>query len=187
MKLRNILINICLMAFCAFCAVGTLAMYHYGVNLRRQPQREANQSSPKTEKEMQAAMLSGIDVGKVNAVLAPQEPAKPEIVLFLRTGCIHCQNSLPLYREMMNSDAVKSHRVVVTAIFSKPDTQEMARKYVADNKLGIQHVVADQTLGALGIQGTPTVLAVKNGKIVASWFGDGHTPAEVIKEISKLS
>jgi len=183
MKLRDILINLCLVALCAFCAVGTLAVYQYGVNLKRQPQRA---SSPKTQKEIEVAMLSGIKMDKVNAVLTPQEMAKPELVLFLRTGCIHCQNSLPLYRDMMNSEAVKSHRVVLTAIFSKPDTQKIAQKYVADNKLGIQHVVADQILGALGIQGTPTVLAVKSGQIVASWFGE-HSSAEVLKAIDKLS
>jgi hypothetical protein len=86
MKVRSILMNTCLAAACACLATGTLALYRYGANLRNHPQRASQQPSGEAD----------VRVDKVNAVLTNE--SKPELVLFLSTRCIHCQNSLPLYR-----------------------------------------------------------------------------------------
>jgi len=119
MKLRESLINMSLVVFMALCGVVTWHMYQLNHSMIVNP--PASRA---------AGDALDIDIAKLNAIVPP---AKSSVVMFLQSSCGYRKQSLPLYRDLMNSSAVKSGKVQMVAIL--PDPKATVQKYLDDNKI----------------------------------------------------
>lgn len=103
------------------------------------------------------------------------------LVLYLSTTCRYCNASIPFYQRLLK-ERPKDIRVV--ALFSQSEAE--AATYLNDKKIKVDEV-RNESLGSIGVTGTPTILLVnQNGVITNSWRGklDEGKEAELLSKLS---
>lgn len=90
-------------------------------------------------------------------------------VLLLSTACIHCTNSVPAYRQILDSPAVKSGKLQVVMMF--PQDDKTVKDYMGQHGL-IAPSVSAASFGAIGVSGTPTQVLIRGAKVVKEWTGE---------------
>lgn len=115
------------------------------------------------------------------------ENASKTLVIALSTQCHFCQESVPFYKELTASPAVKSKRVHVVTIF--PQQQGEAESFIKASEIRTDSVLS-MPLQTLGTSATPTLLLVNHaGKVEKLWIGV-LSPAQqkdLLGELAKLS
>lgn len=116
-----------------------------------------------------------IDDGAVGPTLA-QLPGyswgsyQKTLLIAIRAGCPYCEASMPFYRQLdtrERSNMLRAHVLVVM-----PDDPSTGGGLLRRDNLDVQ-TIYDQRLGALGIEGTPTLLLLdSSGHIQRAWFGE---------------
>ena len=92
---------------------------------------------------------------------------------------------MPLYRDLMKTQLIKTRKVAVVAVL--PHSEEESKKYLEENHLDVDLMATGQTLNSFGIPGTPTMLLIKDGKMLTGWDGYQQNPEEVIAAFNKSS
>jgi hypothetical protein len=92
------------------------------------------------------------------------------VVLAISTQCHFCLHSIPFYQRLTNTDAVRTGKVAIVAVF--PQDKAVAESFVKGSNIHINSVVSSD-LPTIGISGTPTILLVRrSGKIEKAWVGE---------------
>jgi peroxiredoxin len=104
---------------------------------------------------------SGETVSAITGV--PYAAAKRTAVLFIRSTCHYCTESMPFYQDLMKGGA----RLV--AISGEP--QESLNAYLDEHGLSIESATVERASWPK-LTGTPTLLIVDDtGRVVKSWIG----------------
>ena len=91
------------------------------------------------------------------------------LVLALNSGCHYCQDSIPFYQKLAQSQQTGGGDLDIVAVF--PNDPEAVRQLVKDEGLVIRSV-PEVPLEKLGIVGFPTLLLVdREGRVERSWVG----------------
>jgi len=94
------------------------------------------------------------------------EPGQRSILLFVRSGCIYCKQSMPFYRELMGEQ--KRARLIVLGTESK----ETLATYCASYDLSPAAIASIQ-MSATKFRATPTLVVVESdGTVVGAWTGE---------------
>ena len=89
------------------------------------------------------------------------------LVLVLQTGCHFCTESAPFYRRLTAAARGKDVHLVAAL----PQAVADSRRYLADLEIPIEDVRQIYP-GSLGVDGTPTLIAVdQRGVVKAVWRG----------------
>jgi hypothetical protein len=164
--MRNFLINLTLIVVSIFFGLGTIVLLK-------------NFSPPKTSPQIHARQLEAIrakvHLDKVSSILPL--PNKTNIILFLRVGCHWCEESMPLYRELSRTGAL--------TIGVLPSDIDTSVKYLKGNDVKLSSMV-QANLEDFGISGTPTMLVVRDNKLVEGWDGYQQDSKEVMQAVSKI-
>lgn len=88
------------------------------------------------------------------------------LLITISTTCHFCNDSEPFYRQLVQTDGLKTHLIAVL-----PQSQSEAESYVHSSIAPSLQVVS-ASLDSMGVSGTPTLLLVDgNGKVVKAWVG----------------
>jgi thiol-disulfide isomerase/thioredoxin len=94
---------------------------------------------------------------------------KQTLLIALNTNCSYCQESVPLYRKLLEANPRGSESLHIIALF--PNKAEEVAKYMKDNRL-IVDSVPGVDFKSLRIAGTPTmILLSNNGEVKDFWTG----------------
>lgn len=89
------------------------------------------------------------------------------VVLAISTQCHFCSDSIPFYQKLTQLAAGKHTRIVGVL----PQPEEESKRYLTGNRIAVAEVHR-LSLGAVGIEGTPTVLIVDSeGRVTREWVG----------------
>jgi peroxiredoxin len=103
----------------------------------------------------------------VNLASITSSPSSRNVVLALSQSCHFCQDEMPFYRTL--GESARGTKTHVYAVF--PPAETASDQFLASRSVRVDGV-ASETLGALGVRGTPTVLVVDaKGKIERAWVG----------------
>ena len=98
--------------------------------------------------------------------------APKTLVMFLRSTCRYCTDSVPFYRRLID----RTSRTPVVAVSFEPE--ETLRSYLAEHGLRPDRVVS-ASRGSLRLTATPTLLLVSaSGRIEKIWRGLQRTEKE---------
>ena len=90
------------------------------------------------------------------------------LVLALNTGCHFCEESIPFYQRLADTQASGSDLEIV-AVF--PNDPEMVHQFMTKDNLGIRSL-ANIPLERVHVNATPTLILVdSNGRVERSWVG----------------
>jgi thioredoxin-related protein len=100
---------------------------------------------------------------------------KQTMLLVLRDGCHFCADSAEFYRRLVAGQGGPAKTRFVAVL---PSAVEDSRNYL--KRLGVPVTeVRQETLGALGVRGTPTLLLINDkGVVTRSWVGRLPTAKE---------
>ena len=91
------------------------------------------------------------------------------LVLALNTGCHFCEQSVPFYQRLADTQESGGGEVEIVAVF--PNDAEMVRQFMTREDLRIRSVSA-APLEKLRVVATPTLILVDNkGRVERSWVG----------------
>jgi hypothetical protein len=91
------------------------------------------------------------------------------LVLALNTQCHFCEQSVPFYQRLAETQAPDGNDLEIVAVL--PNDGEMVWQFMAKENLRIRSVAA-VPLEKLRVYATPTVILVdKDGKVERSWVG----------------
>lgn len=91
------------------------------------------------------------------------------LVLALNTGCHFCEQSVPFYQKLADTQAPGGNDLGIVAVF--PNDAEMVRRFMAKDNLRIRSV-AEVPLDGLRVVATPTLILVDaNGRVERFWVG----------------
>lgn len=113
--------------------------------------------------------------------------ADKTLVMALSTQCHFCQESVPFYKELTASPAVRAKRIVVLAVF--PQQQSEAESFVKASEIRADSVLSIP-LQILGTSATPTLLLVnRTGKVEKLWIGvlSASQQKDLLEELGKRS
>lgn len=97
------------------------------------------------------------------------------LVLALNTGCHFCEQSVPFYRRLVDTQPPAGNDLEIIAVF--PNDSEMVRQFMTLENLPFRSVPA-APFGKLGVIGTPTLMLVgSSGRVERAWVG-ALSPAE---------
>jgi thioredoxin-related protein len=118
-----------------------------------------------------------VDIKNVDYSLAPKT-----LVMFVRSNCRFCTNSMELYRKIIESPAHRNGQFRVVAI--TPEESEVTAEYLSSHEVVVDGVVSvGQT--ETRFSGTPTLLVVdKRGKITGSMRG--QLPEKQARELLRI-
>jgi hypothetical protein len=111
--------------------------------------------------------------------------ADKTLVMALSTQCHFCQESVPFYKELGTSPAVKANRVAIVMVF--PQEQGEAESFVKSNQMHADGVLSAQIPGT---ESTPTLLLVdRTGKVERLWIGvlSPSQRKDLLAELTKVS
>lgn len=114
--------------------------------------------------------------------VAEFDPAGSQInvLIFLRTGCAFCENSMPFYRRIAELSNTANVKVITFFEHSDLEASEYLKRFQLMN-VGISWTNFD----SLGIKGTPTIILLDgSGKVAKSWVGQLDDASE--REIENL-
>lgn len=107
------------------------------------------------------------------------EPGQRSILIFVRSGCIYCKQSMPFYRELMGGK-MQARLIVLGA-----ESKETLATYCASYGLSPDSI-ASVPMGATKFAVTPTLVVVEpDGTVVDAWTGelDRSRQAEVKRSV----
>ena len=109
---------------------------------------------------------------KANRIIAVQgidfARSKKTLLMFLQQDCSVCQQSLPFYRDLMET---YPDRAAVQFVLVTPNKTRIADEYFRQAGLAFSSVRQEPT-GILGVTLTPTlILADSNASVQGSWVG----------------
>ena len=91
------------------------------------------------------------------------------LVLALNTGCHFCEQSVPFYQRLVDTQESGGGELEIVAVF--PNEAEMVRQFMTREDLRIRSVSA-APLEKLRVNATPTVILVNSsGRVERSWVG----------------
>lgn len=108
----------------------------------------------------------------------------PSILVALKLDCVYCLRSAPFYRRLLTLRDTTNFRLVIAT----PDDKEKLRNRLtlsADE--GVEF--ANIELHRLGVNGTPTLAVVDDGKVLRQWTGllSPEKESEVFSVVQALS
>lgn len=113
----------------------------------------------------QAANPVGTKVSLPNVDWAKNEQT---LLVILQKGCHFCAESAPFYQQLVRETAGRTNLQLIAVL---PQDVEEARKYLSELNVPINEV-KQSSPGALGVQGTPTLLLVnQTGVVTDAWLG----------------
>ena len=99
------------------------------------------------------------------------------LVLALNTGCHFCEQSVPFYRRLADTQAPGGNDLEIVAVF--PNDAEMVHQFMTKDNLRIRSL-ADVPLERLHVNATPTLILVdNNGRVERSSVGLLSPPEEL--------
>ena len=114
-----------------------------------------------------AGLQKGKPFGEVSRV--DYRGSEQTLLIAMNTNCSYCQESLPFYRKLADTQPPGNKSLRIVALF--PNKAEQVAKYVRANQFNID-TVADVDLRGLGVSGTPTMILVNNkGEVKNFWLG----------------
>lgn len=100
---------------------------------------------------------------------------KQTLLLVLRNGCHFCDDSAGFYQRLVKESQASGNTTFVAVL---PGTVDDSRKYLEHLGVPITEI-RQEVLGALGVQGTPTLLLINDkGVVTKSWVGRLPTDKE---------
>jgi hypothetical protein len=91
------------------------------------------------------------------------------LVLTLNTGCHFCEQSVPFYQRLADTQARDGNHLGILAVF--PNDAEMVRRFMTKENLPIRSV-AEVPLEKLRVNATPTLILLDNdGRVERVWVG----------------
>ena len=91
------------------------------------------------------------------------------LVLALNTGCHFCEESMPFYQKLAQTQNPDSDNLRLVAAF--PNTAEMVTQFMQHDRLNIRSV-AGVSFDKLRVNATPTLILVNSdGQVEQSWVG----------------
>lgn len=91
------------------------------------------------------------------------------LVLVLNTGCHFCEQSVPFYQRLADTQESGGGELEIVAVF--PNEADMVRQFMTREDLRIRSVSA-APLEKLRVNATPTVILVDDkGRVERSWIG----------------
>jgi hypothetical protein len=100
---------------------------------------------------------------------------KQTLLLVLRNGCHFCDDSAGFYRRLVQESQASGSTTFVAVL---PGTVDDSRKYLEHLGVPITEI-RQEVPGALGVQGTPTLLLINDkGMVTKSWVGRLPTEKE---------
>jgi thioredoxin-related protein len=102
------------------------------------------------------------------------------LLLVLKEGCRYCSESAPFYQRLVRETAARKDVRLIAVL---PQEVNQGKQYLSSLNVPVDEV-RQAELGALGVQGTPTLILVNaKGEVVQSWVG--KLPAEQETEVLK--
>jgi hypothetical protein len=111
---------------------------------------------------------------------------KQTLLLVLRDGCHFCSDSAGFYQRLLKEQGAKAQTKFVAVL---PGSIDDSHKYLASLGVPIREV-KQESLSALGVRGTPTLLMVnEKGVVTKSWIGrlSASKEIEVIEAVAGSS
>ena len=91
------------------------------------------------------------------------------LLIALNTDCSYCQESVPLYRKVMDAYPRGNKSLRIVALF--PNKIKEVADYLMANALNVESV-ANVNLDAIHVSGTPTMILVNGrGEVQNFWLG----------------
>jgi len=91
------------------------------------------------------------------------------LVLALNTGCHYCEQSVPFYQRLADTQPQDGNDLGIVAVF--PNDAGMVGQFMTKEDLRVRSV-ADVPLEKLRVNATPTLILVgKDGRVERSWVG----------------
>lgn len=107
--------------------------------------------------------------------------ARATLVLFLRSTCRFCTDSMPFYRQTLDLEPARSGALQVIA--ASYETVEVTKAYLQSHGVDVKSVVSI-TPGTARFQGTPTIVLVDaSGRVIREW--GGFLPPDAEAELHK--
>ena len=106
------------------------------------------------------------------------------LVLVLKKGCRYCAESAPFYQRLVRETAAQKGVRLVAVL---PEEVNEGKQYLSSLNVPVDEV-RQAELGALGVQGTPTLILVNGqGEVVESWVGKlpAAQETEVLRRIGE--
>lgn len=116
-------------------------------------------------------MIAGLEKGQSFSPVPNLDYKSTEqtLLIALNTDCSYCQESMPLYRKVMDAFPRGNKSLRIVALF--PNKTKEVADYLMANTLNIDSV-ADVNLDALHVRGTPTMILVNGrGEVQNFWLG----------------
>ena len=151
-------------------------LYH---NYWEHPRNEAA-SAPNVAPDL----LVGRSTDGEVAVVRLTEPGEPTLLLMLSTECPYCEQTLPMWREILDAADRAGRQGIRTMVLStSPPTDTL--QYLEANGLGVSStlLIGREELAALGASGVPTTALVRPAdRTFRRWTGvlDGSEVEEII-------
>lgn len=115
------------------------------------------------------SLLPGVDYGKSSRTL----------VIALSSNCERCNESLPFFKQLLQTSVGRSDAARVVAIF--PETREEVWRYIYEQQLTV-NAIPGINYRALNLPGTPSAVLISNeGRVLNFWIGKPSKDSE--KEI----
>jgi hypothetical protein len=100
---------------------------------------------------------------------ATSRGTRPALLLALNSQCRFCTESMPFYRRLAESPAVREGRLLLSAVTMQPEAE--MQTYVSEHRLPVSAIVPIAEAG-FNVPGTPVLLLVNaDGTVHDSWSG----------------
>jgi len=86
------------------------------------------------------------------------------VLVYVRSNCPHCTESMPFYRTLAQSEAVSSDRVQLVMTSAEPEPG--LADYLRRHRLVSVRTVAGMHANVSGIRGTPTLIVVNSAGLI---------------------
>jgi len=94
-------------------------------------------------------------------------PNRSRVMLIaVRSGCHFCEGERPFYQHLLTLASPDTKQALH---FVTPDSRPLFSAFMPGAAL--EQVSTDVPLWAIGVQSTPTILLVDNGRVVRAWVG----------------
>jgi hypothetical protein len=105
------------------------------------------------------------------------------VVIFVRSNCHFCSESMPFYRELA---AARSHGQNFRLVVASDEAVQETNRYLAKNDLAVDRVCS-VAIDHAGVSGTPTIWIVDDkGALLGRWLGR-QSPQGVMEINSALN
>jgi hypothetical protein len=134
------------------CCIGAAMLFMRLQEARTAPMSQTPPAPYKTGEAI-AGAVGAVDFTKATGT----------VVLFLRSTCHYCTESMPFYRRLVEAAHAKGSKVKLAAVSF--EAVSVTRKYLEQHQVGIDDVHTLST-GSTRLNGTPTLLLLDRRGIV---------------------